>query len=146
VKKYELSNITEDQIHIIKDALEMYFRLGLGQINNVLDDFMLQQHDTFKDTRLDVLNNPLFKNALWTIKHEMFNLKTNNSYWGIYSDAIDNKNRVACEMYQCIRHCDAWDRFPEGGIMCMFDAPSSMSGKSMIDVKIVKDDNGSKSN
>lgn len=114
--KYSL-NITKQQAEIIIKALDLYSRIGMGQIIEVLD------HHT---NRIKPEQAIIIYNKLNEIKPMLTGLPT-NSYYSISSDQISNNYRIAYDLQQVIRHRLAWDGNPDGGFGVNFDAPMNYS-------------------
>jgi len=105
-ERFTISNLTLEQLNIIKDALDTYCRIGLLQFENIVPkditwnkDFSYgENHQSinlhFAQIRsLIVKDNPNFQNM------------PNNQQWsmGIGQDGVPRSANMSCEMYQNIR-------------------------------------------
>ena len=129
-KPYRLA-ITEKQARLIVDALDLYSRIGMGQLQEVA--FVLRSN-SFEDTIdfgiLDKVTELLRKaSSYW--------MNGSGGYHGIYSDKINDNFRVAWDLQQVIRYRLAWDRNPEGGIQVHFDEPMKTSLEELAVIKKV---------
>ena len=91
-------SVTSTQANIIKDALEIYFRLGIGQFRPALE--ILPRPKTFKSDwhyDMDAIGNILSK-------HMIDNIDGWQRHLGISSDKVDTSAKIACDMYQAIRY------------------------------------------
>jgi hypothetical protein len=86
--------LNEDHLTTIQSALELYFRVGMGQM-----DYILQQPDYFHKT------NPESKLLLDQL-HIVLTGMAPNQFHSIRADKISNTNRTAYDIYQSIRHKD----------------------------------------
>jgi hypothetical protein len=102
--RYQIE-MSDRQMSIMQDALEFYSRFLHGQVDYIpscLDWRLKQDHRTHI--------NPKIKEALNTIKREMFGLEHENSHWGIGTSHIptmeDDKKmdepQISYEMYKMI--------------------------------------------
>lgn len=107
--------LTDEQAVVLERAVELLFRLHIGQFNEI--KFALLQHisDTGEnvdyqgiDALLDTVSH-LFFPALQP--HESFNV-----------NCCEDCN-VAYGIYQAVRYVNAWHHRPEGGIGVSFDPP-----------------------
>jgi hypothetical protein len=98
-QKYYTLVMTEKQANIIKDALDVFSRLQMGQ-GWVIDDIFHQGYE--KSRMID----HMFKSVYFPSLEE-------NAYHGIHSKEISNDARVAYDMIQVIRHRIFWDNHPD---------------------------------
>jgi len=118
-KKYKLT-VTEKQANVIRKALEIYSRIGLGQFVEILyhPQWWLNVNDTEK-VHKDIDN--LIKSVC--------GFENSNMSYGIYSEEVDDTCRVAYDIEQVIRHRISWDNNPEGGFTVNFGKPMKTSKK-----------------
>lgn len=141
MSKYNLT-INEQQAKVIADALELYSRVGMGQLEAVADHPDIQKRVyksstlTFPDAR------DLFKPAKQTI----FGYSENGSY-GITNFEINDCNRVAYDMVKVIMHRLSWDHAgnpPERDWKTMlgwhYDTPYANSVQPLAIMQRVQDD------
>jgi hypothetical protein len=128
-KPYQLF-LTEKQAQVLVNALDLYSRIGMGQLSEVA--YVL---------RLNALGNPngqadaLAKVEKLTREAASYWMGGSGSYYGIFSDKINDSFRVAWDLQQVIRYRLAWDRNPEGGIQVNFDKPLKSSQESLAYIK-----------
>lgn len=96
--------LTEEQIQVVRDALNVYFRLGLGQIRDALDE--LPHGDKPRDWSRwheDVV-------SIRTIlgPHMGLSASIGHSY-GVTNPLFAVRHRVAHDVHDAIRHRMAWD-------------------------------------
>ena len=94
--------INEAQAQVLTDALEIYARLGMGQIYEILEHPDLRkQRDAFVIDYCRALCENL--------RGAIFGLPIGN-YYSISNREISDTNRVAYDLVQVIRHRLVWDR------------------------------------
>lgn len=97
--KYRLE-LTEEQCGVMNTALELYFRLGMGQLSELAWHFApIEDRD-----RVEVL--------LREMKRLMYPKLDHNAYYSISSHEIDDTFRVACDIRDVVRYQLAGDRDP----------------------------------
>jgi len=101
---YELT-INKEQAETLVKALDMYSRIGMGQLENITDH--PDVHKRIMDS--DIIDSipdawSLFNKA----KRVLFDMDSNASH-GIYSDGISDINRIAWDIQRVVRHRLAWD-------------------------------------
>ena len=88
-KKYEIS-LNESQLSVINQSLELFYRLGMGQFDQI------KHHPDYLG------KNPPELNLLLDQLHIILtNLKAGEDY-SIRSSLIDDKNRTAYDIHQAI--------------------------------------------
>ncbi len=115
--------INENQAKILSSALEVFERLGLGQI-----DVGIEEAHKPKFWRME--GNPLNREVIRYHCDQLKYLITGhqgNSSFGITSPEISDDYRVARDIQQVIDHRMAWDKKPEGGIGINFHEPIQWS-------------------
>jgi len=97
--------MNETHAQVLVDALEIYARLGMGQIEEILE------HPDLR-TRIwgsrSALQEPCRRACKLLIK-TVFDLPA-NTYYSISSKDIFDSNRVAYDLLQVIQHRLVWDR------------------------------------
>lgn len=135
---YQLT-LTETQLVVVQQALDMYFRVGMGQINEVAEHLVPPEQDiNVRCDRRDAAREFLRQAKLAA----MPDLPV-NAYYGIYSQQIDESNRIACDIHDVIRYCLAWQRQPEGGFGVAWDRPALKSGEPLPVLTCVEKQQGS---
>jgi hypothetical protein len=119
---YQLS-LTEKQAQVIIDALDLYSRVGMGQLEDVAHVLRLYSKPSEKYAewnRIDMVQNLMREAAVAWVGNA-------GSYYGITNQKISDVFRVAFDLQQVIRHRLAWDKNPEGGVFVRFDEPMKYS-------------------
>jgi hypothetical protein len=109
-------SVTKLQANIIKDALDIYLRLGIGQFRPALEK--LPQKKLF---------DPLWHEDLLLIgkilsNHMIDNVDGWQRHLSISNKDVDIAAKIACEMYQVIRNHMAWDAAIKSGIVTDMDS------------------------
>lgn len=107
--KYQLT-LTEQQASIIRDALEIYSRIGMGQIGTGVTshpDIEKRIWETSGVCSFDLSN--VIDTTVKSYIYPEFRSSI-NSYYGIFSEAIGDSNRIAWDIQQVIRHRLSWDK------------------------------------
>lgn len=107
--------VTTIQADIIKDALEIYFRLGIGQFRPALE--ILPAKKTFRLAwyyDMDTIGKILSQ-------HMIDNIDGWQRHLGISNEKVDMKAKIACDMYQTIRHWLAWDDAVNDGVVASME-------------------------
>jgi len=135
--KYNIK-VNEKQLKVLIPALESYLRLGLGQLENVLGDLAINQHESFKDITSKIHHDEGVKKSIEILKSELFGCSMNASK-GICSPDVHSDFKLAYEMYQKMRQISALQRKPEGGWSKDFDEPLKISGEELIEIEVIKE-------
>lgn len=123
MKRYQLT-LNETQLNVLQHALDLYFRLGMGQVKEATDRMIPPLKDTGEwCNRRDATEAVLIEAR----RMAMPELASDNSYYSIHSQEIDESNRVACDIHDVVRHRLAWDRFPKGNFGVAWDTPAHKS-------------------
>jgi hypothetical protein len=126
---YKLS-LTEAQARIIIDALDLFSRIGMGQlyeIAHVLRTNVIGSQTNLSD-RLDAIDKLTREaSACW--------MDCAGGYYGITSNNISDVYRIAWDLQQVIRYRLAWDKNPNGGIQVQFDRPLKSSNEPLAIIK-----------
>ena len=111
--KYKLA-VSEEQAQILVDALDLYSRVaGMGQLQPATEPWLSR----CEPEQLEQARHHLLQAGC-----ALTGMEPHASY-GIRSDRVPDRYRVAYDMQQVIRHRLAWDRSPEGGFGVWFDEP-----------------------
>jgi hypothetical protein len=104
-KIYQIKNISEKQIRVLSDALEMYTRLGLLQFDHLVDHmFNWSKSKDFSDAFMenrDVIEYHCreIRNLLASKDEEMSKYDKNGNWsLGIGSDKTSDKSKIAYEI------------------------------------------------
>lgn len=131
--------VTEDQLSLISRALDLYSRIGIGQLDKLLDHptFVNERKLYCKDANGNtdwVKNSDLKEETERRLVHARELLLPNdhlplNASLGIHSPNVDESCRVAFDIHQVIRH-EFWKAGPN---------PSKMQVMSSISFTAKKD-------
>lgn len=129
--KYQLT-VTKEQAEIISLSVEMYARLRMGQIRNVLSDGLPERFSWDKaDTVVEEFRKNLFPELI-----------PNQSYGVRHEEKIDE----AVDIYEVIRHQLAWDRVRDSGREspefhgCHYDEPFHWSKSPLPEIARIEVD------
>lgn len=130
-KPYHLA-MTERQAQVLVNALDLYSRIGMGQLTEIAHILRMTVVGNPSDT-VDALD------AVERLTREASSMWMGGSggYYGITSEKISDVFRVAWDLQQVIRYRLAWDRKPEGGIQVHFDDPMKTSAEELAVIKKV---------
>jgi hypothetical protein len=115
-------HMNEKQAQIIIHALDLYSRIGMGQLEEVVTILRQNINGSNKDTlgKLEEVGRLIREaSSYW--------MGGAGSYYGINSEQISDSFRIAWDLQQVVRYRLAWDRNPEGGIQVIFDDPIQTS-------------------
>lgn len=102
--------VTEKQACVIMDALDLYVRIGVGQLDRIKDHPTIHNH-IWNNHREEYHN--FADDELLSVKNKLFDLSYGlNASHGIHSSLIDDSNRVAFDIKQVIRH-EFWKNNPD---------------------------------
>lgn len=107
--------LTDEQAVVLERAVELLFRLHIGQFNEIKFALLQHVHDTGENVDLHSIGvlldtmSHLFFPALRP--HESFNV-----------NCCEDCN-IAYNIYQAVRYVNAWHHRPEGGMGVNFDQP-----------------------
>lgn len=124
--------LSERQVRVIKDALDLYSRIGMGQLKEVVNILCLNKDD--RENRHDIIS--IIRNSLESLSNLWIG---GSGYHGITSRKISNSFRVAWDIQQVLRHRVSWDREPKGGITVNFDEPMITSGFKPPTIRKIED-------
>lgn len=96
--------MTEKQAEVISAALEIYARIGIGQLSEVLE-----HPDVTRALIASRADRGELEKLMAELKASLFGLKENASF-SIMSERVNDRNRVAWDIRNVIRHRLSWDR------------------------------------
>lgn len=132
MRRYQL-DLTKEQAITVMQALDLYSRIGMGQIREVVYHCANSEHDPLKRAAARRQAEPLLDDAARVLTD-----LPAGSYFAISAPQIDNSNRRAYDIQQVIRHRLAWDESPGGGWHREFDKPMPYSGEGLPTIKTVE--------
>lgn len=132
-QKYTL-HLMEKQARVIIDALDLFARIGMGQLKEVA--YVLRQNplpssDPDLEARTNLLSD--IRDKLDVLARYWMN---GPGYYGITSKSISDRFKIAWDIQQVIRHRLAWDRKPAGGITVDFDDPMKTSEEALPKIEV----------
>lgn len=129
MSEYSLG-LTTVQAQLTSAALDMYTRIGLGQLENILE------HPAIF-AKLSAENRADAEWLVHRLKYLLFGFEPNASH-GITNLAVDDKARQAYDIRCVIRHRLAWDKAgnpPNRDFQTMFgvdyDPPTHLGGQPL---------------
>jgi len=129
--KYNLT-LTENQARVMKDALELYARAGMGQLDLIGDVHLRKPNKLDTESFIE----------LRTLLHKCEKVITKllgGGFFSISSDETPEDCRIAWDIYQVVRHRLAHDREPKGGWTVDFDKPMCYGGEELAEIKKVEE-------
>lgn len=127
-----LLEVNEQQAETLKKALELFGRIGMGQLHD------LEYHPAFESRSYDM---GIIDDYLDKVKEEVFkDLYGRGHSYGIRHEKTHETSKEAFDMYQVIRHALAWHRDPNGKPWnTHYDEPVQFSQQPLIKCKIIED-------
>lgn len=107
---------------VVVDALDLYSRVGLGQLDEITS---LARFGLLKNAKGESPSDDDLEEAeahLKQVKRTLFGFEPGASH-GIFSPKINSRFKDAWAVLKAIRHRLAWDRNPDGGIQVSYDEP-----------------------
>lgn len=92
--------LDDKQLHLIKDSLDSYVRLGVGQIHEALLNLGFRLK--FDSDYFTKLRETEIENAIGTIKSRLFNMSFDQSYT-INDDSIDETIKMCYDIFETIK-------------------------------------------
>lgn len=117
--------LTERQAQVITDALDLYARIGSGQLEEI--SHILRLNPGPAHEKIEAVSRLTREAASCWMGHA-------GGHHGISSDKIHDCFRIAYDLQQVIRYRLAWDRHPEGGIQVHFDEPMKYSQEPLASI------------
>jgi len=112
--------LTPNETSVVLKALDLYMRLGMGQLDEIGSYF------TFNLGHPSTIDVDRLKLLCEQIKETVFPGLVKSAYYSISKAPIE-RARVAYDIFQVLRHCDAHARMPGGravhGPTVVFDDP-----------------------
>lgn len=105
--------LNEEQAYTVKRACELYARLHLGQLREVVDELLAYQLDNDLATRM---------NRIYAQTEELLLLLFPQPL-ELPVEGQDGPVNTAWDIYQVLRHRMAWARTPEGDDARAFEEP-----------------------
>lgn len=124
MKKYTLT-LNENQMLLVRDALDLYSRIGIGQFEIISEVYAPFERDE------------LMRNGL-NVAKKACGHPPNGSY-SINNPTVNDRFRQAFDICQVVRNKVAWSRNPEGGIYVQFDTPRQLGEEPLPTCEIVGD-------
>lgn len=98
----------ESEMILIEKALDMYSRAGLGQFDYVIEGCESVQRAIWNNKDI---NNSDIRDICNNLKMTIWPQLVSNSNWGIFNtEEVGDDCRIACDMYQTLRHQRWLDR------------------------------------
>lgn len=123
----------ETQARVVSEALELYSRVHLGQLDELPRVTRRAYIDEKTGQKVDMRTVVYYIECL---KNALFPELDKNEYYGIYSDKISDRAKISFDVYQCLRNALAWHFTPDGGITVDFDEPLAVSQHPLPDVSV----------
>jgi len=114
-----LCEFTPEQMRVIRVALDCFSRIGMGQLSAAVDH--LSQNNRLSSKNVNDLREQL---------KQLEPLATGLPYTGhlgITNSTIGEDHKMAWDIMQTLRHCQAWEEHPGGGWSVDFDKPMKTS-------------------
>jgi len=126
-ERYEIS-VSEKQARVMMDALNLFSRIGIGQLREVLrhpqyENKLIHDNETYRYSQ----------RLLDQVKERLTGFETHASY-GISSPEVHDDSNIAYDLLQVIRHRLSWDRNPDGGIEVYYDTPIQYSKEELAEI------------
>jgi len=122
--------VSKNQIKVISEALELYARLNIGQIEQI--------EWLFRDkicNKIELYDLDKLRSSCDIIKNVVFSELGRNAHYSIRSDSVPEKAKIAYDFVQVINHLLAWDSTPEGGNTVNFQEPLKCSEEDLPKIK-----------
>jgi len=123
--------LNEEHARTMLDALDLWSRLGMGQLEEVEKVLRLRMLDKPVE-RLDALQ--AFATQLKVSKGPLSGLLPDQHH-GIASTQTPETAKVACDVYETLRHALSWAQRPWGNFTVDFDEPRHYSHQPLPTVK-----------
>lgn len=112
--------LTAEQLGLISRALEVYARIGTGQINIVTETISMDFHNEFEFT----------DNAREELRGLSDLMRSCAERARSQDGARGSRQSSAYYLHQCIRNRLSWDLDPSGGLTVNFDEPLAMQAET----------------
>jgi hypothetical protein len=117
--KYTIE-VNEEQARLMAEALDLYMRVRLGQIEVIIDPWRFAKRG---DGQEQTANHLVHAESLIGEAKMVLTGFTPSASFGIGSSDLPDSAKVAQDMRSVIRHRLAWDRSPDGGHGVDFNDP-----------------------
>lgn len=120
--------VNEEQLAMIQKALDLYSRLGIGQVEELANPF----------TSPYPIVSEKGKEILKEFKKEVFPELDSGAYYSIFSKEAPENAKIGYDLIQVIRNFLAYERKPEGGITVDFDTPMQTSEQPLSKIERIE--------
>lgn len=119
--------LNDEQQRVVLEALELYYRVGMGQTTEVVEVMRGSafDQDAARDSAKELAKD-LFPDL-------------NGSYYGIRHDEVQEKFKVACDVYSQMRYERSWAWNPAGGMTVDFQEVYPVSTSELPKVTVTED-------
>lgn len=121
--------------YLLRDALESFSRVGIGQVETVVES--VRFNSCGKDSVIDFDQLEELDRLSKSLKSELIGFASSSSY-GIFNKNVPKVFKDAWAFYRHIRHRLAWDQTPTGGMGVHFDEVMDYD-EEPLDVVVVSD-------
>ena len=118
--------LNEKQAGVVQEALDMYFRVGMGQLREVADHIVPNGKGRPISSEWCQRRDDFYEAIVAARQFAMPELDR-GAYYSIHHEAIHESNRVAVDIHDVLRGALAWHRKPEGGWEVCFDRVRHLS-------------------
>jgi hypothetical protein len=116
--------MNKQQAKIVDIALELFTRLHLGQLEELLWLPIAKNGDKNVNS-LGSMKSIEAQEIIQTLKKEMFGFDRSMN-WGLSSDKVADQAKIACDIHEVIRYKTSWHNNPNPknpGLSVSFDEP-----------------------
>ena len=101
--------MTEQQLRVVQAAMDLYSRLGMGQLEEIFAHPDLRKRRAELPQVMASTERDSLSDAMGVLKSVVFPELVADQHYGIRAKQISDDNRIACDVSQVIRHRLAWD-------------------------------------
>jgi hypothetical protein len=125
--------INKKQAQVISKSLDLYSRIGCGQVNEILWHPSVAEKMWVKNDNLteNQMNHKVVGQLLDNIKKIIWNYLP-NEHGGI--TMAKETDKIAYDIHQVIRHKLAWEDEPNGGNTVDFHKPMKYSDEKLAEI------------
>lgn len=131
--KYSIT-LTSQQVGIISRALEVYARIGAGQVNLVSEAIQMDFQEGFS---LDSEATQILRDHTDHLRSVVEKLRKSDG-------SASHRQHSAFYLHQCLRNRMAWDLDPSGGLSVTFDEPMAIMSEVRPRITTVAEDEKTK--